>query len=187
MRDYTKTTQPMEPHRDLTMSPERATLLGIPLSVAAVALVLVPFRLIWGGNGITSALDLVDIWMLLVVLIASIVVHEALHGLTWYFLGGRPRPVIKYGVNWKALMPYAHATTPMSARAYRLGALAPGLLMGIVPAAVALLAGHAATAGWAALFLAFAVGDFMVIYTLRGVPPTTLVRDHPSRVGCEVV
>lgn len=179
-------THATESPRDLTMSPERANVLGIPLFVAAMAAVLVPFHLLWHRNALVDAFELVGMWLALPALIAGIVLHEALHGATWRWFG-RPRPTIRYGINWQALMPYAHSTTPMTARAYRIGALAPGVLMGVVPALVAWITGHAATAGWAALFLAFAVGDFMVVYTLRAVPASALVRDHPTRVGCEVL
>lgn len=84
-------------------------------------------------------------------------------------------------------MPYAHAIDPMHAKAYRIGAAAPGLVLGAVPAAIGLAIGSAGWTVWGGAMLLVAAGDFIVIATLRGVPPTAAVKDHPVRVGCEIV
>jgi hypothetical protein len=60
-------------------------------------------------------------------------------------------------------------------------------MLGIVPAVVGLATGSGTLSSFGAMGLAAAGGDMMVIYTLRGLPSQTLVQDHPSRVGCEVV
>ena len=177
----------MDENRDLTMSPENATLLGVPLTLAAVAVVLVPFHLLWGGNPLVSAFKAVPWWLFAPMLVIAIAVHEALHALVWHLASARPRPRIRFGIHWRVLMPFAHPVTPLTARAYLLGAIAPGFLMGVLPGLIAFVLGNAPLAGWSAMFLAFAVGDMMVAHTLRHVEPQVMVQDHPSRVGCQIV
>nr|WP_239027491.1 DUF3267 domain-containing protein [Ramlibacter algicola] len=127
-------------------------------------------------------------WLLvLAVFVASVIAHEAIHAIAWYLASAKPRPRFKFGVNWGALMPYAHAIDPMHAKAYRIGAAAPGVVLGALPAASGLATGSAGLTVWGTAMLLVAGGDFLVIATLRGVPPMTPVKDHPVRVGCEIV
>jgi hypothetical protein len=171
---------------DRTISPARATLLSLPLAVALAGAVLFPFLLLWGSNPL-QALRAVAPLTLLAVFIVSVALHELVHALGWYLASSMPRPHIKFGINWRVLMPYAHATQPLCARTYRLGVVAPGLLLGALPAIVGLSVGSVTLAMWAAAMLAIAAGDLLVIASLWGVPPIALVKDHPTRVGCEVV
>lgn len=179
----------MEDAKDLSISPDKVLLLGVPLSALAFAVIYVPYRLLWGDSpgDMIEALLRPNVAVTALVVIVSLVVHELLHAATWYFLSARPKPVIRFGINWQALMPYAHTATPMSVRTYRLAALAPGFIMGILPGVWGVVAGDIVIAAWAALFLVFAVGDFVIIYLLRKVPPTAMVMDHPSKVGCMLI
>ena len=68
-----------------------------------------------------------------------------------------------------------------------IGGAMPGIVLGIVPSIVGLATGRGAWTGFGAILLAAAAGDALVLWSLRDVPPATLVRDHPSRVGCEIV
>lgn len=171
---------------DRTISPARATLLSLPLTVALAGVVLVPYFLIWGSNPL-HALRGVGPLVLAGVFLVSVALHEAVHALAWYLASPRPRPHITFGMNWRALMPYAHAAGPLPAGTYRLGVAAPGILLGAVPGAVGLSVGSATLSTWGAAMLAIATGDLLVFARLQGVPSTALVRDHPTRVGCEIV
>jgi hypothetical protein len=90
-------------------------------------------------------------------------------------------------MNWRVLMPYSHPAQPMRVWSYALGAAAPGCVLGLVPALFGVATANGAWSGWGALFLAAACGDVLVLYSMRHLPACTLVRDHPTRIGCEVV
>ena len=62
--------------------------------------------------------------------IAGIVVHELVHATVWVYAGGGGWGRVRFGWNWKALAPFAHYTHPLPVNAYRLGAVAPLLLLG---------------------------------------------------------
>ena len=172
--------------RDLTLDPGTATLLGVPLSFGLLASVVLPYQLAWGSSPIKAAAS-GGLTLFIGGLLLGIVVHEGLHAIVWRYTGRLPRPVVRFGVNRRMLMPYAHPVGPVSVGTYRLGALAPGVIMGFIPALAGLIIGSAHLAGWGALFSAFAVGDLMVVFTLRGVPSHSMVQDHPTRVGCELL
>jgi hypothetical protein len=78
------------------------------------------------------------------------------------------------------------AGEPLPATAYRLGAVAPLVVLGIVPALLGTLMGWARVAAFGWLLVVGAAGDLSVLWLLRGVRPTALVVDHPTRAGCLV-
>jgi hypothetical protein len=107
--------------------------------------------------------------------------------LTWQVSGKLRRSEVRFGIDWRVLMPFAHPCRPLRAQAYAVGAAAPGLLLGVLPAIVGLTLGYGPLSGWGALFIAAATGDVLVLYTLRATSPHALVQDHPTRIGCEMV
>jgi hypothetical protein len=173
--------------RDISIDPERGGKLGLVISAALFASLLLPYQALWGVNALKPAFAATGWVGAAVLVLVAIAVHEALHGLGWHYGGPAPRPQVQFGVQWKVLMPYAHPTSPMTVRRYRLGALAPGVLMGLAPGMVGIVLGEPVLTGWAAIFWGFAAGDLMVVATLRELAPDTLVLDHPQRIGCTVV
>lgn len=153
-----------------------------------VAVVLL-YVLLWGSEQLAQGFKVLFESLLVPVLglVGGAVLHELIHGASWALLGRKSWRYIKFGFDWKTLIPYAHIQVPITARAYRWGAFMPGLVMGLVPCLVAMLTGS----GWllvaGAFFVLAAGGDFVVLWLLRGVPAGALVEDHPSAVGCRVV
>lgn len=173
---------------DRSVSMAKANLVGFMLLPVVVALVLVPFALLHGWAAVAAGWKMVmePFWFFLLWMLGSVVVHEGLHGLG-FRLGGAKRGEVRFGFNLRSVTPYATCSVPMQARSYRMSAVLPGLLLGAVPFVVSLAAG----AGWLAIIsmwmLATAIGDFMIVWLIRDVPPTSLVQDHPDRAGCQVI
>ena len=165
-----------------------AALLGILLVAPLVAALIWLHALVRGPAAIGGAIDALLARPLVGValLAAGIVVHELVHAAVWACAGGGGWGRVRFGWNWKALAPFAHYTHPMPANAYRLGAVAPLVLLGVVPAVAGTLAGWGGVAAFGWLLTAGAAGDLAVLWLLRGVPPGALVADHPSRAGCLV-
>ncbi len=93
---------------------------------------------------------------------------------------------ISFGVDRASLTPYTHIAAPMTARAYRIGAMTPGLLTGALPTLAAWVSGSGALSLIGALMSVGAVGDLIVLWVIRRVPGDTLVMDHPTNAGCWV-
>jgi hypothetical protein len=120
-------------------------------------------------------------------LLVGIFAHEAIHGLAWALFGRLPLRRIRFGFKLMTLTPYAHALDPLPAGAYRLGALLPAILLGVVPFVAGTLIGSLPLALFGMLFILAAGGDLLVLWLIRGVDPQALVLDHPSRAGCIVL
>ena len=125
-----------------------------------------------------------------VALIVSVIVlfpvHEALHAVGLVRLAGVSWSHIRFGMMWRALMPYCHCMVPISVRAYRRMALLPLLVTGIVTVTALLFY----PTDWLGLLtgctVASCVGDVWMIVRLRRFSDGCLVQDSPSEIGCDV-
>jgi hypothetical protein len=149
------------------------------LAIALFVIPLLPFAVRYGFLAVLVG----GLWQIPVVLVL-IVAHEAVHAIGWKFAGGLPWSKFKFGIVWKALAPYCHATVPMNVNAYRIGAVMPLIVTGIVPLVLAYIAGDAGWTFISAVMISAAVGDIYVLWTLRDMPSNALIQDHPSQVGC---
>lgn len=149
------------------------------------------FIALWGGDSIYSpdkaeeqvqAMSLGTIFML-VAIIVGIVVHELIHGLVWGIYAPSRFKSISFGVIWKMLTPYCHCSEPMKVKNYMKGALAPLVVLGIIPAAAGVAFASVAVTLFGVIFIASAAGDIMVAWRLRKEPAENTVLDHPSEAG----
>ncbi len=174
---------------DATLSFQKANVVALLTLPVVWLLLFVPYRWIWGESLFVPIFDMGVRGFLTAVLLffAGIFVHEWLHAIGFRLVGKAPATTIRYGFNWKGLAPYAHCHAVMSARSYRIGVALPGIVLGILPAVVGLIAGVWWLAAWGAVMLVSAGGDLAVLLAVRHVPGEALVQDHPSRVGCHVL
>lgn len=128
-----------------------------------------------------------DLLPLLGALAVAVVLHEAIHGIVWVLAGRKRRESIRFGVQWQTLTPYANCTEPMEVGAYRLGAMAPGILLGVLPAVAGIATGNAPAFILGAVMTLAAGGDALILWLIRNVPRGAQVQDHPARAGCYVL
>lgn len=154
----------------------------IPLAIIQLGL----YYLIWGRGSMDLAVQAVARhfrWYVLFFLI-GIIIHEAIHGVTWMVAGRKSLKTIRFGINIRAMTPYAHCNKPLTIRVYRLGTLMPGILLGIIPYLLGLLSDYGGIMLFGLLFTVAAGGDALVLWVIRKEKPEKLVLDHPTRVGC---
>jgi len=102
-------------------------------------------------------LNLLNLLLFWVLVLASIVVHELIHGLTWMGLGEKSFSALKFGVQWKTLTPYAYLKEPVDVKVYRLGGFMPGFVLGLLPFILSLTLGNG-TLLWFSIFQTAAAG-----------------------------
>lgn len=174
--------------RDLSISVGKAQLYSLLTPLPAVVPLVILYLWRWELSLEMGLLELVLFYGIgALVLVVGIVAHEYIHGLTWRVLGRKPHSAIEFGVQWKALTPYAHCKEPLRARAYRYGAAMPGLVLGILPSIAGVLTGNGWVMLFGILFTVAAGGDVLILWLLRGVGPEQLVEDHPFNAGCYVL
>ena len=173
--------------RDATMSVARANLVAVAWLPVAAGLVLAPFAARWGAPALAAAIPGPGrLPAMLAVLLGSVLLHELAHAAGFLLLAGAPRSAVRLGFHRRTLTPFAACSTPVRASAYRASALLPAVALGLLPGLAAFVTGSGLLALWSWTMLAVAGGDLAAVWAIRGVPPDTLVLDHPVRVGCLV-
>jgi hypothetical protein len=132
--------------RDLSVSLEKANVYALLTGGLPALLLVTLYPLVWGLDlavaQYTAALyPSIDDLLALAVLIAGLILHELIHGVTWKLAGRKPWSAIRFGIDRRTFSPYAHCAEPLPAGVYRLGTLLPGVLTGLVPALAGLVAG----------------------------------------------
>ncbi len=120
------------------------------------------------------------------VLLIGSAFHELIHGITWSMFTKQGMKSMKFGVLWKALMPYCHCKEPLSVKGYMIGAVMPAVILGFTPSILAIILGNPTLMVFGVIFTLTAGGDFMMLDILRKEPKENLVLDHPSKVGCYI-
>ena len=152
----------------------------------------VPFVLIWRdrmdlkaeASGLFSGWHSFAIF--LVVLVLGIVVQELVHGLAWSVFAKRGFRSMRFGVMWKLLTPYCHCKEPLRVKHYMLGAIAPAIVLGLVPGVAAIITGSKGLLAFGIIFTIVAMGDFLIIQRIYKEPADAMVLDHPSEAGCYI-
>jgi len=162
-----------------------AALVGV---LPALVVLVVVYGFVWGWAALGAGFDALasPLWRFLLLFVAGVLVHEVLHGVAWR-LAGAVRGSVSLGFQVQTLTPYAHSSAPMTARAYRVGAVTPGVVLGVAPALAGLVLGAGDVFWFGFIFTLAAGGDALILWLLRGVPGDRLVRDHPTKPGCLVL
>ena len=173
---------------DATIPMLWANVIALAMFPLVALLVLGPYALRWGGHALQVATDEAfrPLPLFLVVFALGIVVHEALHGVGFALAGRVPRRQISFGVKWTTLTPYAHTAAPMTAAAYRVAVALPALALGVIPSLLGVALQSGTLACWGTLMLGAAGGDLAILWAIRAVPASAIIRDHPTKAGCQV-
>lgn len=142
---------------------------------------LVPFVFLYGLDAFRVDIDFLWVFLGFILLIVA---HELVHAIGWKLTSGLPWRRFRFGVMWRVLAPYCHAKDPMALTPYRIGAVLPLFVTGVLPWLVGLIQADATLTIVGALLISGAIGDIYVLWVLRGLPTNALVQDHPSRAGC---
>jgi hypothetical protein len=175
--------------KEITMDAIEANVKTIRLIVPIILLFGFPYYLLWPNQ---FTLNLIGeaaskTWLILVFIILGAVLHEIIHGLFWSFFLKNGFKSIKFGVVWKLLTPYCHSKKPMKMKHYRLGAIMPCVILGLIPATISIFVGHLGMLAFGMFFTIAAGGDLLMIWMLRNENKNELVQDHPDKIGCLIL
>ena len=176
----------------LTIDLVWANVFGVLILIPIGLLFGLPFYFIWKPQlDIKQYLDstgplgaCLGFLLIFGILILGIVLHELIHGIIWAKFAKEGFKSIKFGVLWEMLTPYCHCKEALTVRQYIIGAIAPAIILGIIPAIIAIMTGNLGLLIFGMLFTMAAGGDFLIINLIRKESSSDLVQDHPSEAGC---
>ncbi|MEQ3362595.1 DUF3267 domain-containing protein [Raoultibacter massiliensis] len=118
--------------------------------------------------------------------IVLIVVHELIHGLVWSLYAKGGRKAISFGFIVEYLTPYCSCSEPLPKHAYIIGALAPTVVLGLLPVLASYALGSIPLFAVGALMIIGGGGDMAIVLKLLRFKPEgteVLLLDHPYELG----
>lgn len=157
-----------------------ALVLFVPLFIGGMALFIL--------KNSAGAIDMgpSSVFGIMIVMLVLIVVHELIHGLVWSIFAERGFKDIEFGFMVKYLTPYCTCGVPLSKGQYIAGALAPLVLLGILPMIWGILAGSFPVLLVGIIMADSAAGDIQIVWQIlryRSGSSDVVYIDHPTQGG----
>ena len=126
------------------------------------------------------------LWLL--AFLVLVVLHEAIHGLTWGLMAPHGFKAIAFGVIWQMLTPYCTCNDGLKRWQYLLGGLMPTLILGFGLAGLATAQGSLWLFSLAEVMILGGGGDFLVVLKMLRHPQKdgAVYYDHPYECGLVV-
>lgn len=173
---------------ELTIGLVRANVLTMLMGLPLVAVCCTAFFLCNEGREMTAG-SFDSFVALLATVLALVVVHELIHGVTWSFFTEHRWGDIEFGFIREYLTPYCTATSPLPRGGYIVGALMPLLTLGLLPTVAGIATGNLFLFVVGLVMTLAAGGDVLIVLELlrHGSPAEeTLIFDHPTQAGAVV-
>ena len=165
---------------DRTFSLKDTNSLDMLLSLPLIVLVVTGYFWRWGKEAIPLWES--DFKLVIFLLVVSIPVHELLHGLAWANYAKKKMKSISFGFNLIELMPYCHCCEALEVKAYKLGVLAPAVVLGGGYFLLALLVPNTEFLLLSAFNIFMATADLLIFWKAHGIHKGLLI-DHPEQPG----
>lgn len=115
-------------------------------------------------------------------IIASVVIHEFLHGVAWSFFCKGGFKSIVFGVMWKSFTPYCHCKEPLDFKSYLTGGIMPLLILGILVFIISFFTGNSLILIISLINILCAGGDTTICLLLLKYKDGLFI-DHPTDCG----
>ncbi len=176
---------------------KKVNLIGIIIAIPIILVIIFSYWMKWADQAIESvnqvgvALSLFDNAIIdsiitiitpVIVITIGIIVHELIHG-AFILLFTKNKNKLKFGFNKEAFVPYAHCKVPLIAWQMLIVALAPGIILGLIPFSISLINGNVILWFIGFAMILGAIGDFIYAYLILKIGLNKKILDHPSEVG----
>ena len=123
-------------------------------------------------------------WLVLLLVILSVPVHEFLHGLGFFGFCEKKWKSVQFGFHLSSLTPYCHCREAIGIGAYYLALLLPCTVLGIIPAVIAAATGMPLLFCFGLYNIILASGDLTIaLVLLRYLGKNCRILDHPNQCG----
>ena len=147
---------------------------------------LIPFFIIYGFSGF-KGITFIKIILFVVIVLLGIPLHELIHALIFGLFVKGGFKTLSFGVEPRTCSPWCHCKSEMSVLLYRIAALTPFFIMGVIPLLAAYLMNSPALLVFGYLYCLGGAGDWLSVYLTRKLKWKDRVKDHPSKLGFFIV
>ncbi len=173
-------------YKEISLSIEEAGHLTLKMVMPFFSLFAIPFFMIHGFGSIEVPSLLLSL-VFFISLIAGVVIHELIHALFFVIFNPVGIKNITFGFHRKTLSPFCHPKGNFKVWVYRIGALAPLVILGVLPTLVSFYTGCFWMFFWGFIFSVSSGGDIISVWLTRKLKPDVLIKDHESKLGFYII
>ncbi|SCM98079.1 Uncharacterized protein BWINRASL_04630 [Bacillus mycoides] len=133
------------------------------------------------SGGVQVEITLLTMFLFIIAMIVLICIHEAIHLIGFRYIGGVPWSELKWGVNLKLGVAYAHSKRAITVKQMKKVLMLPFLPTGILPIVLGLVMNLEPLSFLGILLTAGCIGDIVLYQKVLKFPDDALVKDHPSK------
>jgi len=169
----------------ITINIIRANVFALIVLVLAFVSFGIPFIMLWRDKIMPTFGNKINTVVYIASLIVGIVAHEAIHGLFFALFSEDKFKSIKFGImpREKLFSPYCHCREILKINHYRISAIMPLIILGIIPAAISLVFGNILLLLFGVVFISGGCGDLLMILKLIREKKNAFIYDLPDDAG----
>lgn len=172
--------------KQVTVSVVKGNLMAFVIMLPPIAAVLILFYITGGHFYVPGSFEYP---IVLLAMIASIPIHEGIHGLTWGRFAENGMKDIEYGVIWEALTPYCTCKAPLKKNQYIAGSVMPTLVLGVLISVIGICINSFDLVIIGCFNIFSGGGDFNISIRLlryKTSAKESILIDHPTELGLAV-
>ncbi|WP_242308975.1 DUF3267 domain-containing protein [Bacillus cereus group sp. BfR-BA-01524] len=133
------------------------------------------------SGGVQVEITLPTVFLFISAMIVLVCIHEAIHLIGFRYIGGVPWSELKWGVNWKLGVAYAHSKQAVTVEQMKKVLMLPFLPTGILPIVLGIAMNLEPLSFLGILLTAGCIGDIALYQKVSKFPDDAQVIDHPSK------
>ena len=170
--------------KDLTISVLKANVMAFVLGLPIIILLLILF--IYKNQSGIYTFSIYGPVVFLVIFAVLVVVHELIHGLFWAIYAKDHLKSIEFGFMVSSFTPYCCCKDMLTKYQYIVGGIMPTVILGIIPAIIAIFTGSVFWFIMGELMILAGGGDLTILLKLlryKSNKKEILYMDHPYECG----
>lgn len=173
--------------KHITMSALAANVFAIIAALPLVVPLVTAYFIVVKEMEISFASS--DFWIAYILFLVLIVVHEAIHGITWAIFAENGFKSISFGFIVEYLTPYCTCNQPLKKHQIMIGALMPTMILGIILGIISIFITSPMLLFVSVLNIFGGGADLMMSFKLllyKSPSKDVLFIDHPYEIGTAV-
>ncbi|WP_263703285.1 DUF3267 domain-containing protein [Bacillus thuringiensis] len=171
----------MDKSKETTVTVSMAKLNFYSCCIAFVLAIGVSFLHSLLSGGFQIEITLSTMFLFIIAMLVLVCIHEAIHLIGFRYIGGVPWSELKWGVNWKLGVAYAHSKKEITVKQMKKVLMLPFLPTGILPIVLGLVMNLEPLSFLGILLTASCIGDIALYQKVSKFPDDAQVKDHPSK------
>jgi len=169
-----------------------ANVYGFIVFFSALMIFGIPYFYLWTAKGkdyfkIFPSIEniIIKFFFFITMFLVGIILHEIIHGFVFAMKAKNKFKSIKFGImpKEKLFSPYCHCMEIVKINHYRISAIMPTLILGIIPATFSIMFGSFVMFLLGSVFISAGSGDLLMIIKMRKEKNNALIYDLPNEAG----